>query len=80
MKLKKKKLRTKRTLIINSRKTQLKFLRHRIRKEGMESLTLIGHIECKRNRGKIRINFLTDFGKCMAEQGFTRDSKRDKNY
>lgn len=41
----------KRTLILKIRKRELKFLRHLMRKEGLEEFTFKGHIRGKRDRG-----------------------------
>lgn len=59
---------TKRTLILNIRKRQLKILGHIMRKEGLENLILTGHTEGKRDSGIQRITCLTSLCKWLAEQ------------
>ncbi len=44
------KMETKRKLILNIKKRQVKFLGHIMRKEGLENLILTGQIEGKRER------------------------------
>lgn len=40
-------------------KRQLNFLRRIMGKEGLEKLTLTGDIECKKERGKQRITYIS---------------------
>lgn len=61
--------RTKRTLIINTRKRQLKYLGYVKRKESLENLIFTGLIEGKRNRGKHHIKWLVRLSEWMAERG-----------
>ena len=53
-----KKIETKRKLIFNTEKSQLKFLGYIIRKESLENLILTGQIDDKRYRRKQRITYL----------------------
>lgn len=46
----------------------LKFLGHIMRKEDLKNLTLTGHTEGKRDKGKQQVSCLTSFSKGMAEQ------------
>ncbi len=62
-------MQTKRRLILNIRKRQLKFLGHIMRKEGLENLILTGRIEGKRDKGNQRVTFLAGLSKWMTERG-----------
>ena len=63
-----KKIGTKRKLLTSVRKRLLEFLGHVMRKESLENLTLTGHIEGKKSRGRPRIKYLNSLSTWMAEQ------------
>lgn len=67
------KFKTKRTLLLSTRKINMKFLGRILRKD---SLALIEHFECKRNRGRRRITYLMSLCKMTDRSGISRDSKR----
>ena len=61
---------TERRLLKTIRKTQLEFLGHVMRKEGLENLTMTGKIEGKRSRGRQR----------KAEEGRGRHRKAEEGF
>lgn len=67
---------TKRALILNTRKTQLKFLAHIMRKESLENLILTGQIE---GQWKTMSNLTVSLSKWMTDQILSRDNKKIKN-
>lgn len=52
------KMEIRRTLICSIRRRQLKFLGYIMKKEGLKNLTVTGHIEGKRDKGKQHITYL----------------------
>ena len=67
-------MQTRRRLMLDIRKRQLKFLGHIMRKEGLENLILTGLIEGGRDRGEQRATYLTGLsewmtGRSMGEAG-----------
>ena len=48
---------------------QVRFLRHLIRKDGLENLALTGKIEGKRGRGRKRLLRMTSINAWIAERG-----------
>lgn len=55
-------------LALTIRKRQLEFCGYMMNNEGLENLTLIRHIEGKRNGGKQWETYLTNLNKCMEKQ------------
>ena len=49
------------SLLKTIRMRQLKFLGHIVRKQGLENLALMGKIAGKRNRGRQRMSFMSQF-------------------
>ena len=49
---------TERSLLVTSRKRQLRFVGHVVRKGGLEKLGLEGKINVKRQRGRQRLKYL----------------------
>lgn len=47
-----------------------------MRKENLENMTLTGHLEGKRGRGKQCMAYLTSLCKCLAEQELGDIAKR----
>ncbi|MGX9987587.1 reverse transcriptase domain-containing protein [Soonwooa purpurea] len=62
-------MQTKRRLMLDIRKRQLKFLGHVMRKEGLENLILTGRIEGGRDRGKQRTTYLKGLSEWMMGRG-----------
>lgn len=54
-------------ILLTIQKKPLKLLKHIIRKEGLANLTLIGHSEGKRSRGKEQVTYLMKLCEWMAE-------------
>lgn len=50
---------TQQKVILRIRKSQLKFWRYIVRKEDLENVTLIRHVEGKADRERQRITYLT---------------------
>jgi len=59
---------TKKTLLSTIRRRQLEFLRHVVRKEGLENLVLTGKIEGNRDRGRQRKTFLGNLREQVANK------------
>lgn len=64
-------------IYLESRKRQLIFLGHTMRKEGLKNLKLTGYVDVKNDRGKQRINHLTNLCKWMTGHGLRAITKRN---
>ena len=62
-------MQTKRRLMLDIRKRQLKFLGHIMRKKGLKNLILTGRIEEGRDRGKKRPTYLNGLSEWMTGKG-----------
>lgn len=66
---------TRRKLILNTRKRELKYQEHIMRKKGLENLILTGQIEGKEERRKTVHNILSELD---GGTGFRENNKKTK--